>query len=492
MKKLFWMVFALACAMPSYGQQTKERLTEHVYTLASDSLEGRRSGTRAAFVAAGYVASQFAGAGLETWGDAGYLHPFETGGRERYNVIGVLPGCDPLLKDEWIILGAHFDHMGRRSRDSAIYHGADDNASGTAVLIETARELARRRGELRRSVMLVAFDAEELGLVGSKHLAENLPEGEVKLMASLDMVGWLHKDKKLRIAGVAMLDGGKEMLRSDEGRGPKLKLKNFDTFIFGGSDHEPFALKGIPALYISTGFKSPYHEPEDTADKIDYDGLALITGYMTDVTAGIASRDRIQASGKLSFKHRKEPLLAAGVSVAVGDNGHLYKRGALDGKRAFAWNAGLYAQFNFGKYLAVRPRVVYEQRRAKMPFDAGGQTLTQMLQNSEILHTSGLYVPLEVMFKARFDGTQNIYIYLFGGGYYSRLFTATRGGTKVDFSAAEAMRRDEWGLQCGAGINVYKFWLEGVGRFGLTDVYPKGADSRIRNASAYFSVGYRF
>lgn len=483
MKRVLWAFSVLICGV-SYAQDSKERLTEYVYTLASDSLEGRKFGTPSNLVAAEYIAARFAEAGLETYGGRGYLHRFEVGMREGYNVIGVLEGNDPELKEEWLIIGAHFDHLGKRGE--SVYYGADDNASGTAVMMEMARNLAEKRTELRRSVMFVAFDGEESGLLGSADLAENLPEGEVKFMASLDMVGWLREGKTLNISGVAMLDDGEKMLRSVDGAGEWLKFKKFDTSVFTGSDHDSFASKGIPALHITTGTKSPYHRPEDTAEKIDYEGMALITGYMTSATVEMASRDKLDASGKLSFKHQiKEPLLTAGITASIGNNLHHYRKGALDGKSAFAWNAGVWAQFNFGNW-AVRPRVVYEQRRAKMPVDFEQRTST-------ILQTGGIYVPLDLIYKLRLDGMQPVYLYLFAGGYYSRVMTGRLGGDKVDFSDAGAPFRNEWGVQCGGGLNIYKFWMEGVSRFSLTDVYPAGVgQDGIRNISAYFSVGYRF
>ncbi len=290
-----------------------------------------------------------------------------------------------------------------------------------------------------------------------------------------------HKGKRLKIAGVAMLDHGNEIFRSVDSAGEWLRLKNFDTMILGGSDHEPFALRGIPAMYISTGLKSPYHKPEDTADKIDYEGMTLITGYMTDLTASMASRDELEASGRRSFKHKDEPRLEFGLTASVGDNSHSYKRGALEGKSAIAWNAGVWAHINFGNW-TLRPKVLYEQRNALMPVDFEQRTSTT-------LRTGGVYVPLDVMYKLRFGGMRGVYLYAFGGGYYSRFFDARIGGDRVDFSANGAMRRNEWGWQGGAGINIYKFWLEGTYRRGLTDVFPEGG---ITNSTGYMSLGYKF
>jgi hypothetical protein len=486
MKKLFCALAAFACAVSVHGQTTRELLTEHVYTLAADSLEGRQSGTEGGRKAAEYVAARFAEAGLAALDSAGYLRPFTTRSRPCYNVVGVLRGSDSALRDEWIVLGAHLDHLGKNEKGD-IFNGADDNASGTAVMIETARNLVARRGELRRSVLFVAFDAEEAGLVGSDFFVKNMPVGEVKLMENLDMVGWLREGKKLRIAGVAMLDDGKALFgAANAAAGIPLELKKFDTMIMSGSDHEPFALMGIPAMHITTGTESPYHKPEDTAEKIDYEGLTAITAYMTDVTASAATVERLESSGRRSFKHGREPMFTAGVTASAGSNYHRYRDGALDGKNAFAWNGGLYAQLNFGNW-ALRPKVMYEQRGAKVPLDFNERTST-------LMRTGGLHVPLDVVYKFRGTGSgynpQGGFIYIFGGGYYSRALSGKVGGEKMDFAAAGAPGRDEWGLQWGIGVNVYKLWLESNVRYGLSGVFPEGG--KIGNRSSYFSVGYRF
>jgi hypothetical protein len=480
MKKLATVVMALSCVVALHGQTTRERLTDHVYTLSADSLEGRKFGTPAARISAEWIAAQFAAIGLESYKDDSYIVPFAYDNQRGNNVIGVLRGSDPALRDEWIVLGAHFDHVG--VSQGRIHPGADANASGTAVLVEVARNLAARQGELRRSVIFAAFDAEEQGLVGSTHLAKNLPEGKVKLMASIDMVGWLRESKALKISGVAMLKGGKDLFAEANGAvGLALDLRRFDTSIMLGSDHDPFAQRGIPAILVTTGTKSPYHKPEDTADKIDYEGLTAVTGYMTDVTASAAGRDRLESSGRSSFKHGREPRIAAGITAAIGSNRHHYDNGALEGKNAFAWNAGLYARINFGNW-ALRPKVVYEERSAMWPVNFEERA-------SARFSTGGIYVPLDLMYKLRPSADmETLYFYLFAGGYYSRTITKPRDAA-IDPSAHGAMRLNEGGMQWGVGLHIYKFWMESTSRYSLSEVFGSGG---IRNYSSYFSVGYKF
>ncbi|MDR2890498.1 MAG: M20/M25/M40 family metallo-hydrolase [Alistipes sp.] len=551
MKRSIFVVLALVCGATTIygqnpgqahgqnstenpGQTIGERLSRHVYTLASDSLAGREFGEQGAYQAARYVAARFAEIGLDTYTDSTYLQPFTMGGTQGYNVIGVVRGNTPALKDEWIILGAHLDHIGTNSEDE-IYHGADDNASGVAVLIETARALAARRDELSRSVMFVAFDGEEAGLLGSRHLAqqltgnpaenrtenqtgqpaenqpgqqtenptENPGEGAVKYMASLDMVGWLREGEALKIAGVAMLDDGEDIFgKALENTGTRfdglnLKLKKFDSMIFTGSDHDSFAARGIPATYITTGLKSPYHRPEDTADKIDYAGMALVADYMAATTVEMARRDELTPSGRRSLKHRdKEPRIEGGLMASIGSNRHIYKGGAMDGKYAFSWQAGVWGQVNLGKYgwFALRPGVVFEQRRALWPVDFANRT-------SSVFSTNAITVPLDVMLKARL-GSPAVYIYAFAGGYYSRVLSGTNGGDRVNLSGAGALNRNEWGLRCGGGLRLFNVFIEGGGHYGLSRVLSGGGGGsaggaaagggKISNQTSYFTVGYKF
>ena len=214
-KQIISLVFLLLVSCMANAQSAQqERLKKHVYLLASDSLRGRDAGTVDADKAAQYIVKQFEEIGIEPYYKEGFYQPFEKYGTTTYkNIVGVIPGNDPVLKDEYIIIGAHYDHVG--VKNDKIYNGADDNASGTATIIEMARILKARQSQLKRSIIVVAFDAEEKGLWGSNYLTEQLDLNKIKLMMSIDMVGWLHKGKTLRLHGAATIKDGKKYVTKE-------------------------------------------------------------------------------------------------------------------------------------------------------------------------------------------------------------------------------------------------------------------------------------
>jgi hypothetical protein len=204
--------------------------------------------------------------------------------------VGEAPAIDPR---ETIVLGAHYDHLGfggvnsAAPGETAIHHGADDNASGTAMLVEVARIL-RDRGPLPRSILFVAFSGEERGLLGSAHYTANaaVPLADTVAMVNLDMVGRL-TDNKLIIHGTGTGTGLDALVDRLVG------AHNFEVAKepggFGPSDHSSFYAKKIPVLHIFTGSHSDYHRPTDTAEKIDYDGMVRIAGLVADAVAELAS-----------------------------------------------------------------------------------------------------------------------------------------------------------------------------------------------------------
>jgi len=196
---------------------------------------------------------------------------------ESSNIVGKIEGYDPSLKDEYIVLGAHYDHLGMGGQGSlapdtvAVHHGADDNASGSAGLIEAAGNLAAEKGGLRRSVLCIAFSGEEEGLLGSSYFVNHptVPLASIKTMINMDMIGRI-KDRKLVIEGVGTSPGFEEMVtkfNSDSTFDLSLKPGGY-----GPSDHSSFYGKDIPTLFFFTNLHSDYHRPSDTWDKINYEG----------------------------------------------------------------------------------------------------------------------------------------------------------------------------------------------------------------------------
>ena len=216
---------------------------------------------------------------------------------EVKNVVGVLEGTGPLA-DETIIIGAHYDHLGSGGAGSLapwtvdIHNGADDNASGTATLLELARRFATREQKPQRRLVFIAFTGEERGLLGSAHYVRNprFALDQTVAMINLDMVGRL-ADDELTLYGTGtakefdeMVDGLNAAYEFEIAKKPGG---------YGPSDHASFYPKEIPVLFFFTGMHNDYHRPSDDWDKINYDGMARITDLVTDVITTIdATEDR--------------------------------------------------------------------------------------------------------------------------------------------------------------------------------------------------------
>jgi Zn-dependent M28 family amino/carboxypeptidase len=199
-------------------------------------------------------------------------------------VIGVLNG-EGALVDEWIVVGAHYDHIGCRREPGGplVYNGADDNASGTAVILELARVLAARLPEAatnRRSIMFIAFGSEELGLWGSRDfvLSPPIPLDDIVAMINLDMVGRLRQS--VTVFGVGMADGWEELLDGSNEVGLNLALNYGPT---NGSDHVPFLQHSIPSVFLHTGLHDQYHAPGDDPGLINYAGMVTIAEFTAEL-----------------------------------------------------------------------------------------------------------------------------------------------------------------------------------------------------------------
>lgn len=238
---------------------------------------------------------------------------------ESYNVIGILEGRDEQLKNEAIVIGAHYDHLGKGGSGSLavnsaeIHHGADDNASGVAAMLELARQLAKEKKN-RRTIVFIAFGGEEEGLLGSKFYVNNaaFPIAKTVAMINLDMVGRLNENK-LTVGGIGTASGWKDLVNSNNQSGfstignespTNAKIENTKTgevinkiypnFAlqlnedgFGPSDHSSFYGKQIPVLFFFTGTHADYHKPSDTAEKINYAGLMKVTGFVGEIVKSI-------------------------------------------------------------------------------------------------------------------------------------------------------------------------------------------------------------
>jgi hypothetical protein len=213
------------------------------------------------------------------------------------NVVGLLPGVDPALAAEVVVVGAHYDHLGRGSpfslapeRGEAIHPGADDNASGTAALLGLAEALTRA-GAGRRSVVFIAFAAEELGLLGSAHYVRHpaVALERTVAMVNLDSVGRL-RDGRLHVMGVDTGQGLRALVeQAAQGLPVQLALRGDGL---GPSDHTAFLNRERPVVFLFTGPHADYHRPSDTWDKVDADGLRTVTLVAYRVARALADRDQ--------------------------------------------------------------------------------------------------------------------------------------------------------------------------------------------------------
>jgi hypothetical protein len=266
--------------------------------LASKDFQGRRGPGAAR--ASRHIADAFAKLGLEPAFDGSFFQPIpylsaeDARGKENFqgrNVAAVLPGSDPALKDEWIVLSAHFDHLG--VQNGVMYPGADDNASSVAVLLEVAEQFALRPNRPRRTILFVAFDQEEAGLLGSRHFAAHPPRDLARLKCCLnaDMLGRSMANVMdeyvfaLGSESAARLRTLLDEVPHDRG----LKVGRLGADLIGTrSDYGPFRDRHIPFLFFSTGQHPDYHRPTDTPDKIDYVRLQRIAQWVADLTRRLA------------------------------------------------------------------------------------------------------------------------------------------------------------------------------------------------------------
>lgn len=287
---LIALLFAIPATSISQSiQPSASNITKHIRYLASDKMKGRGTGSKENEKAASYVAKQFKKYNLAPKGTNGYDQPFTAkvrrvvvpdSLRETKNVIGFLDNGAPYT----VVIGAHFDHlgMGRQGSSKAenpegqIHNGADDNASGVAGLLELARYFSQNNVKETCNFLFIAFGAEELGLLGSKHFVNNptIPLNTINFMTNMDMIGRYDAGRGVGIGGYGTAEEWPEVFKN-----VKSDTKFFtDNAGSGGSDHGSFYAKQIPVLFFHTGGHDDYHKPTDDVEKIDVKAEAGILG----------------------------------------------------------------------------------------------------------------------------------------------------------------------------------------------------------------------
>ncbi len=332
MNKFILSSIFLYLISPLRGQEVADSLLQlrvDVVYLASDLLEGREPGTQGEALAAQYIAQRMQEIGLSPKGeDDSWFQPFsfkfnsnphasedQKNERKGKNILGFIDNG----ASQTVIIGAHYDHLGygkfgsRYVGEPQIHNGADDNASGIAVMLDLAQRL--KEGNLtQNNYLFLAFSAEEWGLVGSKFFVNHplLELGEVNYMLNLDMVGRLKESKVLAVNGVGTSPIWENILGEIEVAGIQIKTS---TSGIGPSDHTSFYLKDIPVLHFFTGQHMDYHKPQDDSPLVNFSGMAEISTFIYTLI------DKLNDQEKLAFtktKDESQSRTAASFKVSLG------------------------------------------------------------------------------------------------------------------------------------------------------------------------------
>ncbi len=292
---------ALATLAPVFSA---DRMLEYVSYLAGDELEGRAPGSAGIDKAANYIAEQFTKAGLKPGADDGsYFQTWndiinEKGDKAPIkNIVGIIPGTNKEMAGESVVICAHYDHLGlgwpdvRKGNEGKIHNGADDNASGVAVMIELANLLGKTL-KPQRTVIFVAFASEESGLLGSRYYVKNTknyPSKKIIGALNLDTVGRLGKNKLMVINTSSAYEWKFVFMGAGYVTGVEGEMVSQDL---DASDQVSFIEAGIPAVQFFSGPHSDYHRPSDTADKIDAAGMVKVATYVREGILFLADREK--------------------------------------------------------------------------------------------------------------------------------------------------------------------------------------------------------
>ncbi len=287
----------------SKAEISESNLRKSVSFLAADDLQGRLAGSIGEKKAAAFLSENLKKLQLTPFDGKSYqqnfsydvkLNPHEDGSSVKINATNVI-GFLNNKANKTIIIGAHYDHLGLNEHHNStemnsagkIHNGADDNASGVAAVLELARVLSETKNANQANYVFALFSGEEDGLMGSKKFAETVKSKypNVVAMINLDMVGRLNKDKVLTVGGVGTSPFFTEIIHKNKPAGINLAI---DSSGVGPSDHTSFYLKDIPVLFLFTGTHSDYHKPSDDTEKINFEGLSILTNYTLNMVSDLA------------------------------------------------------------------------------------------------------------------------------------------------------------------------------------------------------------
>jgi len=316
MKLIKLLVFLLVFTSCKHEILNEITIQEDVQFLADDALEGRQTGTNGEQKAAKYIAERFKNLGLTPKGTDGYFQVFSFKPKTdphqevKYNVKdgdSTITGTNVLgfidnKADNTVIIGAHYDHLGYgaegslfRGEKKEIHNGADDNASGVAVLLNLAQKLKTKN--TNNNYLFITFSGEEMGLLGSNYYTKNptIDNKKANYMINMDMVGRLKADSTLAVYGVGTSPIFKQTLQAHNNR---FKLVQKESGV-GPSDHTSFYNSDIPVLHFFTGQHEDYHKPSDDTERLHFNGMQIISNYIFEIITDLDN------NGKLPFRKTK-------------------------------------------------------------------------------------------------------------------------------------------------------------------------------------------
>tara|TARA_B100000809_G_scaffold248398_1_gene278453 strand:- start:469 stop:1695 length:1227 start_codon:yes stop_codon:yes gene_type:complete len=307
LKYLLFFILVISCKQKTPYQN---HIKDDVIFLSSDSLEGRETGTQGEVKAGEYIKKRFIKIGLQPLENNNYFQNFtfkpKTNPHQEIsfsnqkndstitgkNIIGYI---DNQAK-KTIIIGAHYDHLGygnenslHRGEKNLIHNGADDNASGVAMMIDLASKL--RVANKNNNYLFIAFSGEEIGLLGSNYYTKNaiIKMSNINYMINMDMVGRLNEDTALAIYGLGTSPIFKQTINANN---TKFKIIQKESGV-GPSDHTSFYLNDIPVLHFFTGQHEDYHKPSDDYDKINFEGMDIISNYIFDIISDLNDNEKL-------------------------------------------------------------------------------------------------------------------------------------------------------------------------------------------------------
>jgi len=477
-------IFALIFNISAQNLISADSLKKHVYFLASDSLKGRGLGTPEGLISAKYIANYFQEFGVKPLTDS-YLNAFYYNIGQTVvqgnNVIGIIEGADPVLKNEYILLGAHYDHVAFRfkNNEKVIYNGADDNATGTAAVIELGRKLFENKDQLKRSIILVAFDGEESGLVGSYKFVHDakIPMEQVRLMMSIDMIGKYDRSNSLIMGAMGTLISGNEVLKQ-VAQSHNIKIKETGKKVSNRTDSKPFGLEAIPALHVTSGIIQPYHKPEDDPSDIDYKGMEKITNLLYDLTVELANKPELNPIKKLvrAKKQGAVPLLRFGLKANIGSSYHYYPNEVYNSKKGYSAELGIFTQLKISNYVALQPELLFSRIRTQHELG--------------IFRKYNITTPISLVLSSKMTPLYEQRAYLLLGAYYSYGFAGKVGSNDMNF--ASDFEPDDYGLNLAVGMETFGMHLNFNYKLGMVELNKDNNLEPFRTRAAYLTIGYTF